>query len=161
MLSDDTLMRQSRFVTLARCRVLMIAVGNGGLTSGITKRMFRMEFFRKTLGGLSGYYYFRNFVFGALIAIVYKFILRQNPNGIPTGNYIFIAICILLYPYSRFVYETIIGFFIGDNIFFINAILMLIVKFFTMLLCFVFSIFIAPIGLVYLYFYHTKAAKQG
>lgn len=40
-----------------------------------------MDFFRKTLGGLKGSYYFRHFVFGAAISLLFIYIARQNPNG--------------------------------------------------------------------------------
>ncbi|HHF2589648.1 TPA: hypothetical protein ACPJUQ_001833, partial [Haemophilus influenzae] len=74
-------------------------------------------------------------------------------------NAILGLICLLLYPYSRFVYESIIEYILGDNVFFINAPLMLVTKLITMAICFIFSIFIAPIGLIYLYFYHSKQEK--
>ena len=65
-----------------------------------------------------------------------------------------------LYPYSRFVYESVVGYLMGNNVFFVNAFLMLITKLFTMLLCWFLSIFIAPVGLLYLYFYHSKQERQ-
>jgi hypothetical protein len=61
-----------------------------------------------------------------------------------------------LYPYARFVYEKIAGFILGDNEFFVNSIIYLSLKFFFMLLCWVCAWCIAPFGLLYLYFYHTK-----
>jgi hypothetical protein len=62
----------------------------------------------------------------------------------------------LLYPYSRFVYESIMNFIMGQNVFFVNALLMLGVKLMTMLLCWAFAIFVAPIGLAYLYYHHSR-----
>jgi hypothetical protein len=41
----------------------------------------------------------------------------------------------LLYPYSRFVYESVMGFIMGQNVFFVNAVLMLAVKVVTMVIC--------------------------
>lgn len=119
-----------------------------------------MGFIGKTLGGLSAAYYFRHFVFGAVISGLYFYLARQAPTGIATGLIVFLLINMLLYPYARFVYEQVIGFIMGDNVFFINAVVMLVAKFITMVLCWGFSIFIAPIGLAYLYFYHTKAEKN-
>ena len=119
-----------------------------------------MDFFRKTLGGLNGGYYFRHFVFGALISFLFISIARQNPNGVNVGSLTFCIANTMLYPYARFVYEKIVGFILGDNMFWVNAILMLVVKFLTMALCWVFAIFIAPIGLGYLYYYHTKSAEN-
>ena len=66
----------------------------------------------------------------------------------------------LLYPYSRFVYESIIGYIMGDNNFLVDLKLMFIVKMITMSFCYIFSIFIAPLGLAYLYFYHSKQEKE-
>lgn len=65
---------------------------------------------------------------------------------------VIVAVNTLLYPYSRFVYESIVDFILGRNVFFVNATMMLIVKWMTMTFCWGFAIFVAPIGLAYLYF---------
>lgn len=119
-----------------------------------------MDLFQKTLGGLKTSYYIRHFIFGALISTFFIYISTQNPAGIKTSNAILFVINALLYPYARFVYEQIIGFIMGENVFFINALVMLMAKIITMCLCWMFSIFIAPIGLAYLYYYHSRAEKQ-
>ena len=69
----------------------------------------------------------------------------------------FMVISTLLYPYSRFVYESVAGYLMGRNIFFLNAFVLLFVKFIAMMLCWVLAIFMAPIGLAYLYFHHSIA----
>lgn len=119
-----------------------------------------MGFLRKTLGGLKASYYIRHFIFGVLISAFFIYISMQNPSGMKVVNVIFFIINALLYPYARFVYEQIISFIMGENVFFINAIVMLMAKVITMCLCWIFSIFIAPVGLIYLYYYHSKAEKQ-
>ena len=65
----------------------------------------------------------------------------------------------LLYPYSRFVYESVVGFIMGNNVYWVNAIFMLFVKLVTMSVCWSAAIFIAPIGLAYLYFHHSNASR--
>jgi len=60
---------------------------------------------------------------------------------------IFFAISTLLYPYSRFVYERIVGFIMGENVFYGSAVMMMLAKIFTMCLCWAFAIFIAPVVL--------------
>lgn len=120
------------------------------------------NFIQKTFGGLSLNYYVRQFLFALLISVFIGFISLKHPR---TGELnihflVFILINQFLYPYARFVYESIIDYILGNNVFFVNAILSLIVKLFTMLLCYCFAIFIAPIGLIYLYFYHSKREKQ-
>ena len=111
---------------------------------------------QKTFCGLTAQYYFRQLFFGALFATFFVFMILKGGVSTPISTWLFVVFSTFLYPYSRFVYESIVGFIMGDNVFFVNAIFMLIIKLFTMALCFSFAIFIAPVGLVYLYIYHTK-----
>lgn len=110
----------------------------------------------KTFGGLSPQYYFRHFIFGLIFPAIFLYASIRGGGGIPIGVAIFFAVNTFLYPYSRFVYESIMGFLLGDNVFFINALVMLFVKLLTMALCWTFAIFVSPIGLLYLYYYHSK-----
>lgn len=112
---------------------------------------------RKTLGGLSTQYYFRQLFFGLAIAAL--FMLTYQDGRMTIGMLLFAIVSTLLYPYSRFVYESVIGFIMGENVFIVNAILMLTAKFFTMVMCWGFAIFVAPIGLAYLYYHHSKAER--
>lgn len=112
---------------------------------------------RKTFGGLSAQYYFRQFAFGLLMAAFVYFMSTQGgERGMPANILLLTIANALLYPYSRFVYESMMGFVVGQNVFFVNAFLMLVVKCFTMLLCWAFAIFVAPLGLAYLYYHHSK-----
>jgi len=117
------------------------------------------EIIKKTFGGLSNQYYLRQLFFGSLLAalIIYAFINGGKP--IPFSMIALLAINTFLYPYSRFVYESVVGFIMGNNVFYVNAIFMMIMKVFTMMLCWSFAIFIAPIGLAYLYYHHSKTAS--
>ncbi|HGJ5890498.1 MAG TPA: hypothetical protein ACHBZA_03860 [Arsenophonus apicola] len=119
-----------------------------------------MNFLKKTLGGLDNSYYFRHFFFGALISVIIFWLVNYNSSGIPASIIIMTIINTLLYPYSRFVYEQIISFIIGDHIFYFEIKWMLTAKFMTMIICWAFSIFIAPFGLFYLYYYHSKQEKE-
>ena len=44
----------------------------------------------------------------------------------------------------------------GRNMFFVNALLMLFIKVMTMFICWFLAIFIAPLGLLYLYWHHSR-----
>ena len=115
---------------------------------------------QKTLSGLSKQYFFRQFFFGLAIAAFIFFMSTQGgERSMPINMVIFTIVNTLLYPYSRFVYESIIGFVMGENVFFVNAIFMLITKFFTMAMCWAFAIFVAPIGLAYLYYRHSQSER--
>lgn len=110
----------------------------------------------KTFGGLSIQYYFRQFVFGLIFPAFVYYTASKGTNPIQIGMVVLMLINTFLYPYSRFVYESVMNFIIGKNFFLVNALLMLVAKLFTMLLCWSMAIFIAPIGLAYLYYHHSK-----
>tara|TARA_R110000822_G_scaffold123106_5_gene257497 strand:- start:12063 stop:12419 length:357 start_codon:yes stop_codon:yes gene_type:complete len=116
------------------------------------------EIIKKTFGGLSAKYYIRQLFFGGLFSALIIYVMAQGDEPIQLSLIALLAINTLLYPYSRFVYESVVGFIMGNNVLFINIILMLFVKIFTMTLCWSFAIFIAPIGLAYLYYQHSKIA---
>lgn len=111
----------------------------------------------KTFGGLSKKYYIRQFFFAALMAVLF-FWIGSTANKTHPENSMpwWLLVCVPLYPYSRFVYESIIEFIVGDNVFFVNAIMMVIVKIVTMIACLMLAPLIAPIGLAYLYFHHSR-----
>ncbi|AXV72976.1 hypothetical protein CJO75_02735 [Ralstonia solanacearum] len=114
----------------------------------------------KTFGGLSAQYYIRQFLFGLILPALIFFALSHGtePRPVPATTYALFAVNTLLYPYSRFVYESIVGYIMGENVFFVNAVLMLFVKLMTMAICWSFAIFIAPIGLLYLYIHHSRSS---
>ena len=92
--------------------------------------------------GLTPQYYFRQLFFGALIFGLFIFLFTQTESQHHNNSYGLLIIGIIntiLYPYSRFAYERVVGFIMRDNVFFVNA------------------IFIAPIGLLFIYFYQKKS----
>lgn len=116
---------------------------------------------QKTFGGLSKAYFFRQLFFGLAMSALLIFVpISRADSSVPFFLILLAVLNALLYPYSRFVYESIVGFFMGDNVFFVNAIFMMCIKMFTMVLCWGFAIFIAPIGLLYLYFHHSKQEQE-
>ncbi len=127
--------------------------------------------FINIITGIDRGYYFRQLFFGSLLGGFLIFIIwnasHANNNVMSDkeihkfiGTSIFIIINTLLYPYARLVYETIVDFILGNNIFFVDSLFMLLVKFFTMSMCWVFSIVLFPIGLLFIYFYQRKEAKK-
>jgi hypothetical protein len=118
---------------------------------------------QKTFGGLSKRYYVREFIFGLMfpaIIILVPFFVLSSTNTPPLSMVIIAIINTIMYPYARFVYQSVMGFIMGGNVFAVNAILFLGVKLATMALCWAMAIFIAPIGLAYLYYHHSKNEKQ-
>ena len=115
---------------------------------------------QRSFGGLGAAYYLRNVLFAALLffaplmLLVWSDSTQSKPGAGKAAVVITVmyVIATLLYPYSRFVYERLVGFVIGGNVFSVPTLIFLPVKLLTMLLCYGLSFFIAPVGLVYLYF---------
>jgi hypothetical protein len=117
---------------------------------------------RKSFGGLSRHYFIRQFLFGLIFPALMLMTLAQDKGmgPAPFGIYGLLIINTLLYPYSRFVYESVVGYIIGKNTFFVSAPLMLFAKLMTMTMCWAFAIVVAPIGLLYLYFHHSGSSAK-
>ncbi len=112
---------------------------------------------QKTIGGLDKAYYFRHFFFGLVITGILLAPMFLNEKAKTDIALIVVCtICLFLYPFSRFVYESIMDFIFGSNFFLVDGIFFLLMKLITMSLCFVFAPFISVIGFIYLYYYHTK-----
>jgi hypothetical protein len=114
----------------------------------------------KTFGGLSRAYYIRQLMFCAIFPAFFVFVAISSGGPMPFVLGLFLAVSTLLYPYSRFVYDRIVDFVIGENVFLVSIPLVILVTCFTMALCWFFAIFVAPIGLAYLFFLHTGAERQ-
>lgn len=117
--------------------------------------------FVKTFGGLSSQYYLRQLFFGLLFGVSSFYLFLHNTPPGPLADLVFVGGIVilntLLYPYSRFVYEGIVRFIMGDSIFVVNAILMVLTKLIMMGICWAGALIIAPFGLAYLFFYHSRA----
>jgi len=123
------------------------------------RKTFMHPVILKTLGGLSKQYYFRQLFFGLAIGAFSFFTFSQNGLSMPSFILFLTVINTLLYPYSRFAYESSVGFVMGENVFFVNSLLMLATKAITMVMCWGFAIFVAPFAFTYLYYKHSKAER--
>lgn len=106
----------------------------------------------RTLGALALPYYLRHFAFGLLFPLFAYVMAGLSPQPMHYGMVLMFALNTVLYPYSRFVYEGVMAFILGDNLIVAGLVAMLLVKLLTMTLCWLFAIFVAPVGLLYLYF---------
>ena len=120
--------------------------------------------------GFTPQYCFRQLFLGVIIGSIYLYMMWStiNRDGVLsqadihdfTQMAIFAIISTLLYPYSRFAYEEVVGFLLGRNLFLINSIVYLIAKVMTMIICWALAIFIFPLGLVFIYYYQKQKAKE-
>jgi len=107
--------------------------------------------------GLTKEYYLRQLFFGSLIfTLITAMTLSGTSEKSNIGTIIIFAINTILYPYSRFAYESIVEFILGDTILFSSVGIFSILKIITMFLCWMFAIFIAPVGLLIIYLYQRN-----
>ncbi len=107
-------------------------------------------------GGLSRAYYTRQLVFGIILGLVYA-AGKWRTDSLDLAEFLMAILSTVLYPYARFVYESIVGFFMGRNVVVTSGLIMMLFKLWTMIACWFLAIFIAPIGLAYLYWHHSRA----
>jgi len=67
-------------------------------------------------------------------------------------------ICLALFPFSKLVYDELKRFVLGDNVFFLNALVMLIAKFIINFALFLCAWFVAPLGIAYLWYVSRSRA---
>jgi len=96
----------------------------------------------------------RNLFFGTIVSIVFILLLIKSEVSSSTLISILIQtiVAALLYPYAVFVYESIANFFMKDTIFILDIKVMISIKFFKVIFCWMFSLVLAPLGLIYLYY---------
>lgn len=113
----------------------------------------------KTFGDLSAPYYCRQFIVGLTFPLLIFLVTGAGQHPVQIGLVLMMMVNTFLYPYARFVNDSVIDFIAGQNEFIVNAALMLIAKPITMLVCWSCALIIAPIGLGYFYLQHGEAAR--
>lgn len=107
-------------------------------------------------GGFICFYYICNFFFSLIFFMVFIFIFSFGKESFFGGLFVFVLIFMVVscffYFYFWFVYESVVNYIVGCNMFFVNVVLMLVVKFMIMFLCWYLVIFIVLFGLVYFFF---------
>lgn len=90
----------------------------------------------KTFGGLDKAYYFRQLFFGALLPAFVIFMTSQSPTAkpIPVSAMFYLGLNTLLYPYSKFVWDSVKDFLMGNTVITLALPLFFVVKLFTVVI---------------------------
>ncbi|WP_343675190.1 hypothetical protein [Paraburkholderia heleia] len=105
----------------------------------------------RSFGGLSPRYYVRQFLFGLALFLFLAVRHGKMLLALPVHLQMILVLNAPLYPYSRFVYESVASFIVGDSVLVLPTLLHVTIKVFTMVLCWGFASLIAPVGLAWLY----------
>ena len=106
----------------------------------------------RTFGGLSATMYCRHFLFGLVVSAFVYTMVGHDGRAVGWATALMLIANSLLYPYARFVYESVVDFILGRNVVVADGLFVLACKTVTIAACWVLAPLVAPIGLAYLYF---------
>ncbi len=106
----------------------------------------------RTFGGLKASYYVRQFIFALLPIGFFYYILLSLDKPIPMSVHAMLIPNVFLYPYARYFFSSILGFFAGDGTYTLSMYLVLFWKVLAWMLCLTFAVILGPCGLIVLYF---------
>jgi hypothetical protein len=108
------------------------------------------SFLLHTFGRLSPAIYLRHVFFGSMFPLLLYVASNQRPQPLAPAVWAFALINTVLYPYARVVYEGVVDFIVGRNVFVTSATVLLFTKFVGMACCWMLALVMAPMGLAWL-----------
>lgn len=115
-----------------------------------------MNFLRKMYSGVDTRYLIKSYFFSIIILIL---LFSSADSHTSLFAYIYVVICGLLFPFATIVWDDFIGTIMGNTILILPLPFMLMWKIFKILILFIFTPIIAPIGFIYIYIgngYHKR-----
>lgn len=121
------------------------------------------QFYYFSLKGLSRSYYWESFIKGAIVPVIlvaiYIYAGKSSLSQILQFSLGWLVL-LIFYPFSKFVYDTLMNFLMGNTIFITNVVLLFLWRYFVYAILLCFSIFIAPIGWIILFFLNKSEYKK-
>lgn len=121
------------------------------------------DVFRKTLGSVKPSYIIRHYIFAfALIFLIYMLSSGGAMEDITKKPLYYLIFCGLLYPYTRLLFDMLVSFIVGNNLWFALPFMRLIfIEALVTGICLLLAPFVTPFSLIGLYIYYTyKERKQ-
>ncbi|MBP2621369.1 hypothetical protein ACVRXQ_10630 [Streptococcus panodentis] len=110
-----------------------------------------MEKFTNIFKSLDRSWLIRHYLFSFAFFALLVYLTVSNPRPSYPALFLFLLFS-LFYPFAMFVYESIVKLVMGDSIFLIPILVILIWKIVRFFMIWLFSLPIGIIGLIYLYF---------
>lgn len=104
------------------------------------------------LGGLDKSYLIKQYAIGLIVCIVYGAIASKYGRGLGLYTLLTFTINTLLYPYSRYLFESLIKLFFGDTRFDKNSGALKILTLLSIIFCWSTALLLAPLSLLYIHF---------
>ena len=120
-----------------------------------------MNFIKRIFGAVQPRYLIRAYVLSAAFMALMVWMMATDgaqPLHDRATTLAVFGVGALLFPFSKLVWDEIKRVMMGETVFFMNAIILMFLKLVVNLFLWSFSIFIAPLGILYLWFRSRNAA---
>lgn len=121
-----------------------------------------MNFVKRIFGSVQPRYLIRAYVLSAAFMAFMTWMMLSLDGAKPmhyrAATLAVFGVGALLFPFSKLVWDEIKRVMMGETVFFMNAILLMVLKVLVNFFLWGFSIFIAPLGILYLWFRSRNAA---
>ncbi len=97
--------------------------------------------------GLDKSYLVKQYTTGILVCVIYALIVRKYGQGLGLYTLLAFSINTLLYPYSRYLFESLVRFVFGHTRFDTGSGILIALKLLSIVFCWSSALFIAPFGL--------------
>lgn len=120
-----------------------------------------MSFFRRIFGGVQPSFLVRSY----LIGLIFFVVAISMPLGAEPKNsahivlIMYAALSTVLFPFAKLSWDELRDLVFGNNVIFMNAVSLLMLKWTVNILLWASAIFIAPVGILYLWF-RTRQPKN-
>lgn len=123
-----------------------------------------MNLVRRIFSGVNVSYIVRAYVIGLVFLSLFSFLFFSGVNK--NLSYFDIVMLVLLlsvntilFPFSKLVWDEVMNMVLGRNVIFVNALFLFGAKILINATLWVFAIFVAPIGLIYIWF-RTRESEE-
>ncbi len=118
-------------------------------------------FIRKMFDGIDTTYLFKSYFFAALVFSFFLFSIFYVSEGSNVSIFflMFLALSFFLFPFATIAWDDLITTLMSGHVLILPLPIMLIWKLVKIFTLFMFAIFIAPLGIIYIYFakgHHRK-----
>ena len=106
----------------------------------------------RIMNGVERSYIIRAWIIGAVFLAIMLFFAFNSKNGFPYGFIIYSIVCTVLFPFSKLVWDELKNLIMGNNVVFMNALFLFLMKYFINAFLWALAPFIAIIGIGYIWF---------
>ncbi|EIE5877908.1 hypothetical protein LDQ49_000149 [Listeria monocytogenes] len=111
------------------------------------------NFLRTLFTSFTPAYLVRQYLYAGIVFTCLVF-AAQGTSALSMSLTLFMGLNFILYPFAMFVYDFFVGSIMGNHVSLVNLLFSLLWSIFKILIIYLLSLFLAPIGIAMLYFTH-------